>query len=248
MPAPRFLAARVRVTLECPECGSPTPVNGIVPRVLCGACQSVIDVERAIGWANVFTYAAGEPCAEHLVRSSSVPRPALAYFLALGPGAELRRKWRGVLVEIDSEPLACPACRQALDVSALGREALAEGERMDAFCPACGSAVPIRAPSAREKGEVHDQLLAIACETAPRGDLAEPRGEPILFSCLGCGAATGCDATSPRVVKCSFCKATSYLPDALWLRLHPTQKKQAFGLVLQVDDDTMARAMAAARG
>lgn len=248
MSAPRFLAARVRVTLECPECGAPTPVNGIVPRVICGACQSVIDVERAIGWANVFTYTAGEPCPEHLVRSSSVPRPALAYFLALGPGAELRRKWRGVLVEIDSEPLACPKCREKLDVAALGHEAVTEGERVDAFCPACGSAVPIRAPSPDEKSWAHDQIVAVACETAPRGDLTEPKGETILFSCLGCGGATGCDATTPRVVRCSFCHATSFLPDALWLRLHPAQKKQAFGLVLQVDDETLARAMTAARG
>lgn len=238
----------MRLTLECPECGAPVPVNGIVPRVLCGACQSVIDVEREVGWANVFTYTAGEPCAEHLVRSSSVPRPAMAYFLALGPGAALRRKWRGLLVEIDSEALRCPSCRQPLDTDALGREALAEGDRVDAFCPACGAAVPVRAPTAAEKEWAYEGLVAIACETAPRGELAEPKGETILFSCLGCGGATGCDATTPRVVKCSYCQATSYLPDALWLRLHPTQKKQAFGLLVRTDDQTFARALAAARG
>lgn len=248
MSAARFVVARVRITLECPECGAPAPVNGIVPHVLCGSCQAVIDVERAVGWANVFTYTAGEPCAEHLVRSSSVPRPAMAYFLALGPGATLRRKWRDVLVELDAEPLACPSCRQPLDADALGREALAEGARVDAFCPSCGSAIPIRAPAPEEKAWIDEQLLAVACETAPRGDLREPKGETILFSCLGCGGATGCDATTPRIVKCQYCQATSYVPDALWLRLHPAQRKRAFGLVLRVDDQTFARAMAAARG
>ncbi len=86
-------------------------------------------------------------------------------------------------------------------------------------------------------------------ETASRESLREPEaGEKVLFSCLGCGAPTGVDAATPRIMRCTFCTATSYLPDALWLRLHPTQRKQAFHLLLRVSTESLARARKSVKG
>lgn len=239
-----FLAARVRVTLDCPECASPIPVNGIVDEVLCGACQAVVDVERAFGWDTILTYTAGEACMEHKVLMRSAPRPAMIYFLGFGArGGALYRKWRGRLVEIDTGPVHCPSCNHALDMEALGREAVTEGAAVDAFCPGCGGRVPIRSPSPRERELVHPECVAVVGETAPRGRLEEPGGgEKVLFSCLGCGAPSSVDATTPRIMKCAFCSATSYLPDALWLRLHPTQRKRAFHLLLRATPAVLAHA------
>lgn len=246
----RFVAARVRVTLDCPECASPVPVNGIVDEVLCGACQSVFDLEKTVGWSRILAYTAGEPCAEHSILVNSRPMLAMEYFLAFGlAGGALHRRWQSVMLEVDGTPPTCPACKHALDVSSLGREAAAEGSEVGAFCPGCGGKLAIRAPRDAELSYTHTECVAIVGETAPRTGLREPEaGEKVLFSCLGCGAPSGVDATTPRIMRCAFCSATSYLPDALWLRLHPTQRKKAFHLILRVGSAVLAKARKTVKG
>lgn len=67
----------------------------------------------------------------------------------------------------------------------------------------------------------------------PDDCLHEPEvNETVLFSCLGCGAPLDVDATVPRILRCRFCDATSYIPDALWLRMHPAQRKRPFYVLL----------------
>lgn len=228
-----FLAARIRVTIDCPECASPIPVNGRVDQVLCGACQSVVALQGELGWDRILTYQRGEGCPEHKVLMNSNAVPALDYFLAFGPsGGSLFRRWRNVLLEIDASGIRCPSCGHGFDTQRLGTEAVAEGEQVDAFCPECGTALPIRVPDREERAHTHPQCLVLVGETALRGDLREPAGESVLFSCLGCGAPAKIDATVPRMMRCEFCEATSYLPDALWLRLHPAQRKRAWHALL----------------
>lgn len=232
-----FVAARARVTVDCPECAGPIPVNGIVSEVLCGTCQAVVRLEGALGWDHIFHYQKGEGCVEHNLVFIGSPKSALMFFLAFGErGGELHRKRRGVLMEIDAVPPTCLTCKHPLDVEALGAEAAREGSAVDAFCPACGGAVAIRAPEPAERPYLHEACIAIIGETAPRGSLAEPvTGDAVLFSCLDCGAPSTIDQTTPRIPKCAFCGASSYLPDALWLRLHPAQRKRPFHLLLRAD-------------
>lgn len=247
--APAFVAARVRVTVDCPECAGPVPVNGIVPEVLCHGCQAVVKLEGALGWDKILTFGKGEGCMEHGLVILGSPKRALMLFLAFGAqGGELHRKRRGVLMEIDAAPPACTGCKHPLDVASLGREASAEGKAVDAFCPGCGAKIAIRAPEGHEAPHLHPACIAIVGETAPRGSLAEPPStEKVMFSCLDCGAPSGIDGSTPRISKCAFCSASSYLPDALWLRLHPTQRKRAFHLILRADPAVLAQAKSECR-
>lgn len=52
-----------------------------------------------------------------------------------------------------------------------------------------------------------------------------PSSQPILFACLGCGAGLKVDG-SARVVTCSYCQEACFLPDDLWLRMHPVIKRR----------------------
>ena len=239
-----ILAARVRVTLDCPECAAAIPVNGMVEQVLCGACQAVVPLDGGIGWNRILTYGRSEPCLEHGVLVQGGPVKAMDYFLAFDSrDGALYRKWRNILLEVDARPLACPACKGALDPAALAREAAAGGGSVDVYCPGCGERVPLRVPSADEKALIHPECVAVACETALRGDLREPEiGETVLFSCLGCGAPLDVNANLPRILRCGFCDATSYLPDALWLRLHPAQRKRPFYFLLVATPAAVRRA------
>lgn len=246
----KLLAARVRVTIDCPECASPIPVNGLVARVLCGTCRAVVDLDGGLGWDRILTYQSGEPCMEHKRLMNSQPVKALDYFMAGGAtGCALYRKWRDILVEIDARPASCAHCGGALDAEELGRKALGGGSVSNYACPHCSRAIAVRVPQRDERAVTHSQCLAIVGETAPRGALDEPETtEAVLFSCLGCGAPLRVDATVPRVLRCEYCEATSYLPDALWLRLHPAQRKRPFYLLMISTDTAHSKARRAMSG
>ena len=54
--------------------------------------------------------------------------------------------------------------------------------------------------------------------------------KPVLFSCLQCGAALRIDGTT-RAVTCEFCSASNYLPDGVWMLLHPVPKPRPFHML-----------------
>ncbi len=238
MPTPpegaEFVAARVRVTVDCPECASAIPVNGIADQVLCGACQAVVRLEGNLSWERILTYQSGEGCMEHNILVNSSKKKAMQYFLAFGKkGGALYRKHRGILLEIDAEPPRCHACGEGIAVQRLADAVTEAGLGAKVFCGACGERFPLRMARGQDPHTIHPNVWAIAGETALKGDLSEPTSdETVLFSCMGCGAPLSIDGSSPRIMKCGFCPATNYLPDALWLRLHPAQRKRAFHFVM----------------
>ena len=138
--------ARVRVTLDCPECASPIPVNGLVPQVLCGSCQAVVELDGPLAWKRILRYGSGEKCMEHGILKNNEAVAALDYFLAFRQrGARLYRKHQAILVEVDDQPPRCHGCGAELDSAALVDEARREGADVDAFCPGCASSSRRRA-------------------------------------------------------------------------------------------------------
>jgi len=230
---PRVVTARVRITVECPECAYPVPVNGVVATVLCHTCQSVVKLAGEYAWNRILQYAKREPVrtqSEGLLMSPE-SKPVLDNFL-VGPH-RIRRQFEGMLVEIDERPIACIECRTELPLDTLLELAQQRASRV--HCPNCAAATSLRTEPAlgRYFTSRFAQLLAVVGETAPVGELAEDNAaKPVLFSCLGCGAPLKVDASASRLLTCEYCGATSYLPDALWLRLHPAARKCAFFLIL----------------
>ena len=66
--------------------------------------------------------------------------------------------------------------------------------------------------------------------------------EPVLFSCMACGAALEVDG-SQRTVTCTFCNGSNYLPDGLWLRLHPQQTVRTFFVVCELSGKGLPRSL-----
>lgn len=57
-----------------------------------------------------------------------------------------------------------------------------------------------------------------------------PGAKPTVMACMSCGGSLPVDG-SARLVTCQYCDANNYLPDGLWLALHPAAKRETWYVV-----------------
>ncbi len=188
---------------ECPHCGNPVMVNALNERIHCPSCQR----DRTYP----YTEWAG------LLESAQSLRPGTDP----GNGGNttiLGANWHLLYARFDPY---CFACKFDFDMAEV---VAADGPYA---CPQCGerwhqrpapadaqAAMPwLRWVVAEDPGQIPGEGPD---EPAPAG------AKPILFACMGCGGSLEVDGTD-RVITCRFCDASNYLPDDLWLRMHPVE-------------------------
>lgn len=83
--------------------------------------------------------------------------------------------------------------------------------------------------------KVHPGALYLVNESiGPSGESNASRAtKPIVFRCQQCSAGLQVDGSS-RLVECSYCSASNYLPDGLWMQFHPVATKQTWFIILAV--------------
>lgn len=226
---PRALCASLRMTIECPDCTSAVHVNGRVPRVLCHCCQAVVELTGRYAWPWLLNYQS-EPIPE--LRRLTSGNFELSVFEVLDQSQAqhgLSRNIRGLRLDMRWENPSCHACKRELDPSAVASAAVAG---RPVFCTGCGAPVPLRLPDDEERGWIWG-VTCVVGETASRGNLLElpAQTQAVKFACLGCGAPLDADGKN-RILRCSYCGADSYLPDALWLRLNPASRRIPWFVVL----------------
>jgi hypothetical protein len=201
-----MLSVALRVGFSCPECMGPVPMNGIVSEVLCYHCQAVVSTDKPIFFLqDEFKSGWGD------ARTWSSRPSRKTGVEDLRVEAALRRP-------------SCNGCRAAFDDASL-TAAFQAGTGVT--CP-CGKVSSVRGADDLVL-RVSPRAQAVVGEEI--GTDLKLATQPILFSCLQCGAGLPVDG-SQRVVACTYCKATSFLPDALWLRLHPTARLLWFYLAI----------------
>ena len=206
-----------RTSTTCPECRQEVPVSHLRPTMLCSHCQATTDrIGAGIAWWTDDT--AGD-FATRLV----LKRPE---------GNVGHTKTSKFSLEFFRGPADCPECHHPMTNAGLDA-GLASG----AFkCP-CGFSCPCRAaePSLVERFGYARWLLGEAPDEsgAPKGEHA------IMVACMSCGAGLKVDGSS-RTVDCQYCNMANYLPDGLWLRLHPAPRLEWFRLVIEIDERSLA--------
>jgi hypothetical protein len=126
----------------------------------------------------------------------------------------------------------CAKCKTSLDESKYEDYTKAGS----AECTKCKNPVSVRhLPEAAQQifGEVkyvigEDADLFSSGKTSMKTPQA---AKPILFTCPSCAGNLKIDGTS-RVVTCNYCNSEIYLPDDLWLRLHPVKVVDRWYLVM----------------
>jgi hypothetical protein len=96
-------------------------------------------------------------------------------------------------------------------------------------CPGCSKSIRVRQATELAKTIIPEaDLLVHEDEIGEKlPEYGQPAAKPVMFSCLSCGGALKVDGKS-RTVTCTQCNNDNYLPDALWLRLHPAKVSHAF--------------------
>ena len=200
-----------RVAITCPECLHRNPVNQLRPTMLCHTCQAVTDLARS-----------GRAWWLHDIVANHCTHAALARVEGEVGHAETSE----FRVEFCRGLAACPGCRRQPTPAEFAAAAAAGEFRCGtcAYVGTCRTAEPslaARFPPAR-------WLLG----EAPEAGVAPQGSSPVMVACLSCGAGLRVDGTN-RMVQCTYCGMSNYLPDGLWLRLHPAQRLTWFYLIVE---------------
>lgn len=182
-------------------------MNGIASTALCHHCQSSVDTREALEYlGKLFDRHWGHP---------NGWAPGQTHD---GKGID------GTRFDATLRAPACNKCQAPFDPNAVNA-AVAAGTGV--ACTACGEIANVR------RADPFVQKLVPGATSLVGEVFGSELGatQPILFACLECGAKLPVDGTK-RVVACTYCKAASFIPDALWLRMHPAAKRRWFYLIV----------------
>lgn len=208
-----LIGIHIEAIVECPKCSAGVPINGAAESVLCSQCQHTIEMPEE-RWTTIFGDLFGE---------------AATYKVGEGSNATIMSGLTYKVTYGRVEP-RCSACKNELSGDELERAA----EAGSLSCPSCGAAVRVRRPP-EWMTRVHPLAILLVGETLAATAVVPDPGEPIQLHCISCGAGLEVDG-STRNVPCSYCKESTYIPDRIWLRLHPGVQREPWLVCLDLGD------------
>ncbi|MBP7738143.1 MAG: hypothetical protein KA369_19365 [Spirochaetes bacterium] len=116
----------------------------------------------------------------------------------------------------------CNSCGASLDT-----DDIETGARTMPPCPSCKtsqSTFPL--PEWLPWSQNAEQVFCADEEGVPSPPIKGIK--PVAISCIKCGAPLEITVETPRNATCQYCNTVQYLPDPLWLSLHPVKIKQAW--------------------
>jgi hypothetical protein len=191
------------VRTQCGRCGQALPLNACTERVTCTACQQVTVLDAA--------------------RWKSLLEDAFAGLadLEVSEGKNVTIMTSGMTFQLmyGHQPPRCAACKTPVPDVCAGFAGFADKGWKG--CPGCGARVSLRAAppvlaALGAKYVVGEDFGQLGGAPGP----APQKPSPVVLHCPQCQAPLSVDG-SDRMVKCQYCKTDVYLPDDLWLRLHP---------------------------
>jgi len=204
-----MLGIMVELKSKCPACGGTIAVNALVPKVACSQCGKIRELD--LDW---WTF---------------ILKEALKQAPKMKPGEGSKSSALGGSFDMTFGRLdpRFPGTKKNIDMEAAVAEA-ADGRFFD---PETGKPLSVR-PVPDAYRDLLPGVKCLVCEDLdllPSADgsvqpLKPPRAAaPRSFACPSCGAALAVDGKERRV-KCTFCGADAYLPDEMWLNLHPAKE------------------------
>lgn len=195
----------IKTHTSCSSCGNPLIINGSGPVFLCNYCHAEVNLTKAVMFSLI----------ESIYDIVDMNRQKSYSTTLLTKGHSFQFNY-------GCGPPACPSCEKTLPIEKFRLP----GDELvhDVECGYCGFPVPVSRLPGWLKGRFPGMKIAVnAVPFVPDGERERPAIEGIIFSCPKCGGNLDIDGLD-RIVHCSFCGGNIYLPDDLWLRLHPVKK------------------------
>jgi ribosomal protein S27AE len=206
-----------KVMVTCPHCGNPMPVNGPQRQPICRSCQKEVGI-AAETWSGIL----GD---------------YLKDYKSLEPGSGNNSTIMGEItlkctsVKLPPPDAACTKCETNWDLASVK-----DGTDGTIACKKCGYKSPTFPPPDWLKALVPAARQIFFGERdrsgTPEGvpDPNAAAAKPIALACPQCGGGLLITAQTERTLPCTYCKVDVFLPDAVWLKLHPA-KEAKFWLV-----------------
>jgi hypothetical protein len=214
----------IELKTECKFCGNPLPLDALVEHIQCSTCQKTMDFPYSI-WRKTILDSAFSDTSD-LKEGEGQPQTNMTgeYTFHLMYGRQKPR---------------CPKCKTPLDETKYQDYA----NTGSAQCAKCNNKISVRALPENMQS-IFENLKYIIGENSNMFSSGEAAlqtpdaAKPILFTCPSCAGNLEIDGKE-RVVTCKYCQSEIYLPDELWLRMHPVKTVDRWYLVF--DDTEMAK-------
>jgi DNA-directed RNA polymerase subunit RPC12/RpoP len=200
---------RVELSIACPRCDHPVPVDGPVFSAHCIHCQHDLDITEEY-WTDHLR----EACKD----MQNTP-------LGQGSGSMMFGTNTGNLTLGRLDPY-CDNCK----TNFINPWELKPGTVYT--CGKCGSKWPVDAPPPWLSNAVPGVILLINAllETDKNESNPLSGSRAVSVSCPSCSGNLSVDGSS-RLVRCTYCDTQVYLPDELWVRLHGVKRKRRWFVV-----------------
>jgi Zn finger protein HypA/HybF involved in hydrogenase expression len=202
-----MLYGSIECSVKCRKCDEPVPLNGPWEAAHCDHCQNDFSIPHEF-WADIFKDMRSDIDDETGDLKEGEARNATVFGIFHTTLLAGRLKAR------------CEKCKTPIPVNPNPGAAFVH------TCPQCGLKTNvIPAPAwLKQLMPIVDHFVAATLQTSGEDKSDQSRAKPVIFTCPQCGGALKVDG-SERMIECSYCNASVYLPDDLWLRLHPARTR-----------------------
>lgn len=206
----------IELKTSCGHCSSPLMLNAVTNDFTCPACNKN-NYFSDEDWQNLLDDAVkeGPGLNDGEGQPSTIMRGAYTYQLMYG-----------------KQQPRCGKCKTKIDVNKLEEYSA----KSNYSCPKCSNEIFIRRTNDILQKEFSgikflvgedDDMLKV---NPVKGKLPSS-AKPVLFTCPSCAGNLEIDGTD-RMVSCKYCDSQIYLPDDLWLRLHPVKEVSRWYMVI----------------
>ncbi len=199
--------AHLKIKENCPECGNTIFINGPAEKMFCQNCMADIetDKERMISYfKSCYEDVKHEPMYE--IDSTDMSNYTINY---------------------GNDNPQCTVCKEEIPKEKFLD--LHDSQQWDIQCENCKNLIPVSKVPEWIKKEVPSAEIVINAQTnffsSPSKEETEIEGH--VFKCPNCGGSLNADG-SKRIVDCQYCQSSVYIPDTLWLRMNPVNKRRVW--------------------
>jgi len=112
-------------------------------------------------------------------------------------------------------------CKEEIDI-----EDISIGNNKGILCQKCGKETQnYPAPEWFKNYTEHDTRPA---QIIGADQPSKQEFKTVITKCISCGASLSVSPENPRITNCEHCDTSQYLPDEIWLKLHPVKSRKTW--------------------